>query len=62
MSGPPEMNRPLDMVKRRPSHFDDDTPCICERDNPFLAANKQGISQLFFQVGDLFAERGLANT
>jgi hypothetical protein len=48
MSGPPEMNRPLDMEKRRPSHFDDDTPCICERDNPFLAANKQGISQLFF--------------
>jgi hypothetical protein len=62
MSGPPEMNRPLDMEKRRPSHFDDDTPGICERDNAFLVANKQWISQLFFQLADLFTERRLANT
>jgi hypothetical protein len=49
------------MQERQSSLLDEDTPGIREFHNPSLIASKQLKSMLFFEVGDLLAERGLGD-
>src|SRR5713226_7871892 len=55
------MNSPLHMRKGRASLFDEDTSRVTEFHNPFLVASEQMEYMLCFEVGNLLAERGLAD-
>jgi len=54
-----EMHGPLRMGERRAGLLDKDTPGIREFHHPSLIASEQVKSILFFEVGNLFAERRL---
>jgi hypothetical protein len=61
MSGTSEMHSPLRMQERQASLLDEDTPGIREFHNPSLIASEQVKSMLFFEIGNLFAERRLGD-
>jgi hypothetical protein len=54
-----EMYSPLRMEERRASFFDEGTSGIREFHNPSCVACEQAKSMLYFEVGNLFAERRL---
>jgi hypothetical protein len=49
------------MQESQASFFNEDTPGVREFHNPSLIASEQVKSALFFEFGDLFAERRLSN-
>jgi hypothetical protein len=61
MGGTGEMHSPLHMYERGPSLFNEDSPCLGElhTDSTSIVASEQAKSVLFFDLGDLSAERGL---
>jgi hypothetical protein len=56
-----KMKNPLRVQEQRASPFDEDSPCVGELNDPALVAREQVKSILFFDLGDLFAERRLGN-
>jgi hypothetical protein len=61
MGGTSEMNSPFHMQERRASLFDEYTPGIREFHDPSLIASEQVKFMLFFEVGNLLAERRLGD-
>jgi len=62
MSGVGKMNSPFGVEKRSTGLLNEDTSSISEFDYPFLFPNEKVKSMLFFKLGDLFAERRLADS
>jgi hypothetical protein len=61
MGGTSELKSPLHMQDRRANLFDEDSTCVGElhTDDPSIIASEQAKSELFFDLGDLSAERRL---
>jgi hypothetical protein len=55
------MHSPLRVQERQASLFDEDTPGIREFHNPSFIASEQVKSMLFFEVGNLLADRRLGD-
>jgi hypothetical protein len=61
MGGTCEMKSPLHMQERRACLCDEDLPSVgkLHTNNPSIIASEQAKSELFFDLGDLSAERRL---
>ena len=61
MSGTSKMNGPVHMQERRPSLFDEDSPCVgdLDPDNSAIIPSEEAKSMLSFDLSDLSAERRL---
>ena len=61
MSGTSKMNGAVHMQERRPSLFDEDSPCVgdLDPDNSAIIPSEEAKSMLSFDLSDLSAERRL---
>jgi hypothetical protein len=55
------LDRPFGVQHGRSRFLNESTPGIREFYRPLLVADKEAVSKLFFELGDLLTERGLGN-